>query len=178
MPLASLQLSPSLKKRIQLRINKLSKNPGLIYSENKTAKPTFVFCASIQFVRQQLKALDSFGKPEGIRVLVESDKKIIAAVDFLFSGERLKLLQIYQGTALLELIAVINKLERKYSKKKESYHLELISFLPSPGFYLMATSKNSKEFYQTKHNSVLSVSKENLERQLLKIIHQKHTQNT
>jgi hypothetical protein len=151
MSLQSVPVAPAIRKQLISKLQGLVEEQVLKISGRAATSVKPSFRMAIQLVRSDKLQELTFGKPEGLRVLVTSKSKTIAAVDFLFEQDDLKLLHIYQGKALFELVDVLQKLKQEYRNHKTIYHIQLISFVPAPGFYLMLTSKNERHFYKTAH---------------------------
>lgn len=170
MPLQTLPLPASVHKRLTAKLRLLIRSGDLEIPDGQ-GQPGF--CMAIQLVpKRQLRSL-AFGRPEGLRMFVETNNKIAAALDFLYAGNRVKLAQVYQGQGLYELLNALNKLEKKYARDKTVFHVQLISFLLAPGFYLLAISKKGKQFYHASPKKLTALSARQLQTQIGQLIQQR-----
>jgi hypothetical protein len=177
MPLESLKLNASLYSKLRRKTSRLIKEI-LPPTEKIDRSYQPGYCMYVQSVPKQFNSF-SFGKPEGIRVFIQSGKNVIAAADFLFGRKNLKLSYIYQGEGLKMLIAALNKLEKKYSKEKQVYHAELIYFFLAPGPYFLIQSGRKKQFYYSTTEKILPISPEALKKRIAMILthHKKAIKN-
>jgi len=169
MPLQTLYHNTAKQTRIEKRIQSLVKS-GVLYVDDEQSKEYHAgFCMSIQYVSKKQSNILSFGKPEGIRVLVASGKKTIASIDFLFAGKQLRFSHIRQGARFELLIKTLNRLEKIYARKKDNYHVELISFLFSPELFVLVKSKKQKQYYYGLEKKLVAITQAELKTRLEKI---------
>jgi hypothetical protein len=172
MPLQSLKLSSSqtldLKEQIRWMLNKQL----LQLPKNADSNYDLGFCMHIQNVPRKEYEFLNFGKPEGIRAFIQSGTNVIAAADFLFTGNKMKMSYVHQGNALRLLLIVLNKLEKKYARSRKIYNAEFIYFLLSPGLYILIKSGKTKQFYYSTPKRLVPVSGDALKKQINKIIAQ------
>ena len=155
-----------LKRKIQQFAGK-----GLLYLP-PTAKNNYDigFCMDVQVIpKNQIESL-AFGKPEGIRVLIQSGANVISAADFLYAGEKLKLSYLHHGKGLALLVSTLNKLEKKYQRTRNIYRAELIYFLLSAGTYVLIKSKSTCHYYHAAPRKMTRISPEQLKRQVSEIL--------
>lgn len=176
MPIHSLQLQAGVQTKINKKIRSLFKS-GILHNSKKSARPyTIGFCMHIQIVpKKQIQSL-AFGKPEGIRVLIQSENDVIAAADFLFVKKRLKFSYVHHGNGLNILLSSINKLEKKYKDDKNICNVELIYFLLATGPYILIKSKKEKHFYHATAERLGKITPEQMRKQVTNIlIHREQT---
>ena len=172
MPLQSLKLPASVFTKLKRKIRWLISNNIIPPSKKSTASYDLGFCMHFQIVPKKEIISLNFGSPEGIRVFIQSGINVIAAADFLFTGKKLKLSYVHQGHGLKLLLAMLNKLEKKYAGDKEICHAELIYFLLAPGPYILIKSNKKRQFYHSTGEKLVAVSYEGLKNQVNKILTQ------
>jgi hypothetical protein len=170
MPLKSFHQKAEYRTRIEKRIESLRKAGVLSGVDDRISECSPHFQMAIQFVSKEQVSNFSFNKPEGIRVFVQSGKKIVAAVDFLFSGNQLRLLHVCQGPPLQLLILTLNRLEKKYAMTSGHFHAEVISFLFTPGVCIMTKSGSRRHFYYATVKKLIPLSPEDMTTQLQSVI--------
>jgi len=168
MPLHSYPLNDTLHHRIRRKVATLCKTGILTVPNSK--KFTVGFCMPIQLVPQKQIASLRFGEPEGLRIFIQCGEDVVAAVDFFFKNHKLKLSQIYEGNGLQELTVLLNRLEKKYATTDKLFHVELISFLLSPGIYMLARGKKEIHYYTFSKERLSAVSAGKLQKQVDQLI--------
>jgi hypothetical protein len=79
--------------------------------------------------------------PEGYRVLVSIQGKIIFGCDFYFKESVLTFSHAFSGKQLEELVGALQAVETIYQHKKLSYHISLLDFFHAGHPYLMVYYK-------------------------------------
>lgn len=173
MSLQSLKLSSSIKTRLRRKIRQLI-TKGYLHPSKKFDKSYDLgFCMHIQNVpNKQFNSL-AFRRPEGIRAFIQSGINVIAAADFLYAGNNLKLSHVNLGVSLKPLLTMLNKLEKKYSEDGKIWHAELIYFLLAPWPYILIKSGKKKQFYYLNQKKLIPISGEVLKKQINKILAQR-----
>jgi|GEM_PF-3329042 len=158
MPLESVKLPASLKKVIERKIKKLLAQ-DVFFGPTVETPYRAGFCLHMQVVpRGQVKSLQ-FGKPEGIRVLLENKNNVLAAVDFRKTPSgRLKISNIHQGKGLTKVLDTLNQLEKMLATAKQVWEPELIFFLLSPVPYIKIKSGKKVEFLKLEKGKIKKVT--------------------
>jgi hypothetical protein len=170
MPLQSIKLKADILAKLKRRIRALIAKDILHPTTEIDHSYGIGFCMNIQIVpKKQIDSL-SFGKPEGIRVFIQSKNSIIAAADFLYGKKNMKLSYLHYGHGLKLLVASLNKLEKRYKRHKDIYTAELIYFLLSNGLYILIKSRKQRQFYQSTHEKLSVISSEKIKKQVTNIL--------
>ncbi|HVV04174.1 MAG TPA: hypothetical protein VHC96_08115 [Puia sp.] len=150
-----------------LRKNVLHQSP----EDHRSYAPGF--CMPIQLMPKQ--GTLKLGAPEGIRVFVQQDDKVLAAVDFMYHGPQLKLNTVHQGSGVRSMLVILNKLEKRYMRYPGACRPELIYFLLGNSPYFKVTAGKEIRYFHQPKEKLLAVTAEQLLRNISSII--KHHQS-
>jgi len=170
MPLQSLRLSISLRAKLKRKTRQLIAKGFLLPVKSGDSSYDVGFCAHIQNLPARRGRPLIFGRPEGIRVFIQSGTFVIGVADFLFAGKNLKLSHVVTGHSLKPILATLNSLEKKYVKDKISRHVEFVQFLLSGDPYMLVKSPGRKEYYHSNSKRLKAISPEKILRQVNQIL--------
>jgi hypothetical protein len=132
-------------------------------SSKKAASTQVLFAMDIHFIKPQEIAELTFGKPEGIRVVVL--KESLFVVDFSFHGRKLELMHLMDLSHSSRFTQALKAINRKYIRESSSCYIQHLHFFFSHSQYMSLEKNGSKTFYKY-HRKLLRISQEKLKSEL------------
>jgi hypothetical protein len=170
MPIENFKIKEPLQQKVEKRIASLI-NDGIIAGiEPDRKRYQIFFCMAIQFVPKFSKQRFYFGKPEGLRVFVSSERKVAAAIDFVFHKEGVKFSHIYQGYRLDQLVKTIKKLRGDYARSAVKAHIELIQFFYSRSQFMLIKVGRNRSFYRSTGSRLTQITLPQLRNEIESIL--------
>ncbi len=166
----SLQFSaafPALRERLTRRIRQLIRRRALPLAASDGSALQIVFAMDIQPLIKPRRAPVRKIKPEGIRIFLAEKMRILAAIDFHFSGQRLRFTSLHGEDHLGPLLRAINALERRYRKTLGTQQLVLLQFPPALHPLLAVRQGRQLEFFRFPRGKTHHVPAEAVENEIL-----------
>jgi hypothetical protein len=170
MPIESFSLKKPLQQKIEKDIASLVEDGIIAGIEPGKDSYHIFFCMAIQFVPKYTKQQFFFGEPEGVRVFISTGRKVVAAIDFVFSKKGLKFSHIFQGPPLAQLVRIIKRLQRAYAASKGNAHMELIQFFFIRAQFLLVKAGRGRKFYRNAGTKLTEITLTELKNEIKPIL--------
>ena len=174
MPIVNSSQYTVRKTSLIRNISRLIKNEVIPLQDLKSATLTIGFVLDIHLIRAiEVNKMD-FGKPEGIRVLLLNEKKVVSILDFYCSAKNIRFSNALVGDDVREFVSILNMMEKKYQPHKEPNELSYLHFFLSPSTYIMVSQPNGADYFKHNDKKVLKINKKILQSELKTFIQTRH----
>jgi hypothetical protein len=166
MAIRSARTFAALKGRLVRQTRSLLAKQVLDLPTVDGARLHILFAMDIQGVPQRSIATLPLGKPEGIRLFLGEKTAIVLALDFFYSGKRLRFVAAHTAGALIPLVEAINALERRFRKEEADQHIVLLYFVAAPHPYLLVQNGRQRDCFEFPEGKLVKCTPEVLEKKV------------
>jgi hypothetical protein len=157
MPVTNYKLTQLLLEKIEKRISSLIKDDIIGGALPGKTNYKIMYCIAIQFVPKFAKRPFSFGKPEGLRVIIRTSGSLVIALDFVFAKNGIKFSHVSHGFNIKQLVSTLKKLHKLYVDERKS-RIELIQFFYHKNQFLLVRNDRKRIFYQVAKKKLTEVT--------------------